>query len=358
MIEEPTNVTLPQLVHSCIRGFFATVYFRRIPVAKDSEHLIMSTNPTEVSIFHVIENVIVIIVNFVLFVAAIYKSYCTNSDQSMYICVLWTVIMHHILNVGWFTLYLVGTLVYDQWMISTHTLSYKVLSILYGINITLCVFVTYVHYISRLYYTFNYSIFKIHKYTLYGHIVIACCSILFLAAGLVNLSIVNTKQQRFIIAATLFIFLLGYTQMVYILNRNLFLMVLQQRQTLLSPKSRQNVLNGDVPMNTRQIGLLQVITKITLLTSINVFFFLLTIILTGIAAVTDGDHTTFLYQQCVYLWTFVQSINLSLMMAMNKSMYGMLCKCCDSKCGKLCESLAQKRLLVRYESSFNSYTRL
>ena len=123
-------------------------------------------------------------------------------------------------------------------------------------------------------------------------------------------------------------------------------MILIQRETIIKIDNNKDEQDNISEINPRQISLLKIITKITLLKSINgICIINVIIIITLIAYYPNNIIFIITYYISLFIWFIIPSINLFLMFTINKNIYYIFYGKCDKICMHLCESLVQNKIM-------------
>ena len=199
--------------------------------------------------------------------------------------------------------------------------------------------------VLRLKLTFNDSIYAISKrlvyiyYSIMGITVILC--IIAYIVGSLEYYALFTIIFGFVF---IMIVLIG-VHVTYLFNKKLFDLTLTQRQST-------NNNNKDEILNERQIKLLQVITKQTLLQTCSFMGYILLIIVSIICIIIDSiiDDKNYDTSLSICGWLFMLTINhgtycVYLSFSVNEKLYKKSCKNLNYLLKKYCTKLTEKRII-------------
>eukprot|EP01084_Bolivina_argentea_P105351 188634_1 len=215
---------------------------------------------------------------------------------------------------------------------------------IFYICLNIAIIASYTVILLQLYYSFRSSMYRLTKRIFYFHFVIGllCETFFILGAILDYLHVHPWKLYVAVIAGICF--LIGIFQMVYAFNRNLFLVILSQRQTIESG-------DAQTQLNQRQLTVLQMIVKHTVLSSFEIGSYVLLSIIVVIIAIIDPvrkyDSGSIFRMWSFAAAIFVVSICIYLSFAMNNSLYYHICGKCDNSCRMMCEGFATNKLKER-----------
>lgn len=225
--------------------------------------------------------------------------------------------------------------------------------LIYYLGVNIAIISLYILTLSRLYYSFADSTYRIKKSIIYMHI----CNMFLLELTWISTSILDYFQlfplNTIAAVTSVIVFLSGYCHIVYIFNRNLFQLVLVQRSTIIQLQGDNN--DKIIELNTRQKCVLKAVVKQTVLTcwlclimSVYVLSFIITVIIDP-----NQKHDGILIFQ---RWTIAIMINgvaitLSLTFSFTQDLYERICIKCDSKCDKICQHKASRRIMKQMELS-------
>lgn len=241
----------------------------------------------------------------------------------------------------------------------------------------------YISLIFKLYITFNQSHYKMSKKYIYFHTFIVCFIPIWYSIITISdeLNIFNSKKFYFILSAsgTILIFF-GMLSLMISFNRNLFVIISAQRMSIVLSS---NIITDDtqsdnsdgyrrsdfyfsdndddnnddnISLNDRQIRMLDVVTKQTLLGSVMLFGGLVYLIMILSISISDHDKTT--KKWIIYEWVLGVFININLFCIYfgwktNQKEYKLFCGKCHSILILFCESLVRKNMVRKEKSSLS-----
>eukprot|EP01084_Bolivina_argentea_P251832 422526_1 len=281
-----------------------------------------------------------VILHGTLFILTIYKINCCRTShqikiaKSILIVVLLLFGSFLIANLAGFILYVM----FDEQNSNNSSVLYMIVYSLWGLFNVIGFVSSYSFLVIRLYYTYQNSIYKMTKKSIYLHSFIAI--LMMITVPIIMYSFYISHVAFFIITGSGSIFMFfGLFALIYSFNKNLFFLVL---------KEKRNVVNNvNIQLSENQISMLKTVTKQTLLGSILLggILFLLFSSLILVAIVGNNINVLlviFPWFLLITVYATMPSIYLGL--TMNEKEYFFCCGRCHYCCKGLCESFAEGRL--------------
>eukprot|EP01084_Bolivina_argentea_P276904 472586_1 len=288
--------------------------------------------------------VVASIVIFVL-ILLLYKLFCVagNIDMIQYTIIPYVAIIQFISFIFSYICWIIQLTVFEK---DENTVMYYFVSAVMYLNWTLGWVLIYIFMVTRLYYTYKESIYKMSKYSLVFHTII----MIIIPVWYIALTIIdhtgdngnNEFNQYFSAVVIGFpIIFVGLVRLIYQFNRKLYLLILSQKQTIVTEEDIQ-----EMELSPRQVSTLSTMTKHVLLGSIILTFFALFLSIIPIITFIDMrlEIAYILYEWFLALLVVVNTICVYLGFSINKKEYDVCCDLCHWKCRKLCENCAQKNL--------------
>ena len=186
---------------------------------------------------------------------------------------------------------------------------------------------------------FKNTVFQVQKSVIYAHFILFIV-ILILVISMLIIAISGYKIT--ILLAIFFILAsIGAMHMAWLFNRKLYLMVLKQRKhsNTFSDSSTNQINNSTIDAQ-RELSILNVIIKITVIFTLYFISTIFIIVVLMALIILNSTLTIALYYVIFGIYAVTPSLSIFLMLSMNNDIYGCLCKCCHHQFSKLCHNLA------------------
>ena len=215
-------------------------------------------------------------------------------------------------------------------------------SVLWSIFFAVGLFMLYFYFVLRMKHCFDGSVYAIPKYILYIHysisVIVSLCALAF--------GILIGVGRFWFGALSILIYALfavtGIIQMVYSFNTKLFHLIFEQRQSIIS---RDDQL--DTELNERQLKMIQVVTKQTVLITVPIIYALILVLFLLIILPIIGFQEIRSVGWAVVILMMMASLSAYLSFTKMQTAYDGMCGNCDSCMGKCCEILAERKLRDR-----------
>eukprot|EP01084_Bolivina_argentea_P261413 441723_1 len=294
--------------------------------------------------FKIIASVVIVFWNVSLFIATIWKLWNKNRNSKIIKPVLCFALMIFMsLSVG-FIMNVLGVIYCKNWEDengSNENISCIVLFSIYAICICIALVSAYLWTEALLYYSFKSSAFELSNRLVYCHMLnIVVILAIAIAAMVCHYLITKYASMSYIIFSICIVFLLaGLLHFVYLFNSKLFNLV------LLMCHDEDNI-HIKTKSSHRQVRLLQLITKFSVLTFFIIFEFIVMII-AGICESfisEDMQIVKSIFWCCYGIFVIFGTFFIFLSFQMNDNCYDILCSKCHLYFEKICQKRAEKHI--------------
>eukprot|EP01084_Bolivina_argentea_P177914 307642_1 len=196
----------------------------------------------------------------------------------------------------------------------------------------------YIFMAVQLHTIFHETQLKVNKRVSTMHCIIFIAVIFLLCSRILFQVITDHRAQLFNnISGILSILLLsfGVFHMVWLFNKKLYFMTVSQKKHLETLSKN----NTDINIS-KELVLLQIIVKVTVLITYNVVSTVFVIVIGTVFTIIGGNVSISIFWIIWAFWAIVASLNIFLIISVNNTIYLFLCGICHGLFRYLCEYLA------------------